>query len=115
MKFLLVSVFYANGLSKENKTQFEMYRAGVLSPLEDVNSPNFNRKGSGMVVMEVPVAKSFMSELQAFFNYEFAQKRFPVVVYLETTIVPRGRNNETVIASFSDDFMKKHDFFKAAT
>lgn len=121
MRFLVQTVYQMNGIGKEKKTPYDMKRCVVLNDFEPFTQVNTetgevttNRQGVGFSPCEIVVSEEFYPRLLAFFKNEFALKRAPMLMDLETSVRSRGRTTETFIVDFSDSFKAKHPALKEA-
>ncbi len=118
-RFIVKCVYVMNGIGKESKQPYDMKRCVAMNDFEAFRSVNketgeviTNRQGAGFSDVEVVVSDSFYPQLFAFFSNEFALKRAPIVMDLETSVRARGRNTETIIVDFADSFKAKHPSLK---
>lgn len=118
-RFIVKSIYSMNGVGKESGTAYDMKRCVAMNDFEPFTSVNketgqviTNRQGVGFSDIEIVVSDAFYPRLLAFFSAEFALKRAPVVMDLETSIRSRGRQTETIIVDFADSFKSKHPALK---
>jgi hypothetical protein len=113
-RFIVQTVYRMNGKAKATGQPYDMKRIVALSDFEQVSNVTpegevlLNRQGAGFSPVEVVVSDAFFPRLLAFFSQQFELKRSPIVMDLETSVRARGRQSETVIVDFSDEFKKKN-------
>lgn len=119
MKFIVKALYVMQGVAKESGSPYNMKRLVALSDFQGFTRVNketgqiiTDRQGVGYSDVEVTVSDSFYPKLQAFFANEFALKPSPILMDLETSIVSRGRQTETIIVDFSDAFKAKYPALK---
>jgi hypothetical protein len=124
-RFIVKAVYRSTGFAKETGNPFDMPRLISLSDFQSISKKGkrvvdgvqvdaitYQRQGAGLDDCELAISEAFYPKLLGFFINEFAQKRAPIVMDLETSVIPRGRNSETVIVDFSDSFKTKHPQLK---
>lgn len=88
MKFNIINITKATGISKKNNQPFEILTISHLSEFETVSTEGYQRAGVGFTVIETPVSNKFFPILEA--NLGENLKDQPLSIELQTSMNSRG-------------------------
>jgi len=71
MKFKVLNVTQATGISKKTGSPFAMKRIAIAADLHPVNTQNYQLEGAGFAIEEIDVLDSFYPELSRHFAAKF--------------------------------------------
>jgi hypothetical protein len=95
MKLQVMQVFESSGISKKTGKPFTMFRAGVIVPLRDIETPTYQRRGSGFGVEELMIADSAYPEIKAWFD-----ANLKAALYIEAEFSTSFDRGQTLILGF---------------
>jgi len=91
-KFIVLSVSQATGNSKKTGSPFQMRRATILTPFNDIDTPNYQNHGVGLTAVEVEVSNSVYDALYEHFNRQHEKTKLPVTMELDTAMDSQARS-----------------------
>lgn len=104
MKLQIINVYEMEGTSRKNPEKprdYRMLRLVALQSYQNVQTDDMRREGVGLETMEVTVSDDFLPILKQRFAQHFRGQ--PLLWDMDTGLVSRGRNTETIIVGFVVD------------